>query len=275
MSQPPYPPEGGNDSRGDQSGRPGQNPAGGSDEPTTQFGAPSGPLGEGQRDQTQQFVQPGYGQQPGQPYGQPGQPPYGQQGQPGYGQLPYGQQPYGQGQPPYGQQPGQPYGQPGQQWGPRGGPGEPPSSNKNTLIALAVAGVVVLAAVGIGLWLLLGDDGDPTTVAASTSSSSEASTSSSERSTSSSPRSSSASPTESESGGDIPPATVPPEGLGDDPLMDAYAQDCHDGDMEACDTLFMESEADSAYELYGGTCAGRQPIEDALNVYCATAFLSD
>lgn len=92
MSQPPYPPEGGNDSRGDQSGRPGQNPAGGSDEPTTQFGAPSGPLGEGQRDQTQQFVQPGYGQQPGQPYGQPGQPPYGQQGQPGYGQLPYGQQ---------------------------------------------------------------------------------------------------------------------------------------------------------------------------------------
>jgi hypothetical protein len=29
--------------------------------------------------------------------------------------------------------------------------------------------------------------------------------------------------------------------------------------MEACDQLFLESDADSAYERYGDTCAGRQP----------------
>ncbi len=68
---------------------------------------------------------------------------------------------------------------------------------------------------------------------------------------------------------------MPPTGLGDDPVMNAYAQDCYDGDMEACDNLFLESEVDSPYEVYGGTCAGRQPIENASTVFCTAAFPSD
>ena len=97
MSQPPYPPPGGNEPGGDQPGSSGWNPPGGADDPTRPFDSPAA---GGQRDQTQQFGQPPYGQPPyGQPqYGQqPGQPPY---GQPPYGQSQYGQQP---GQPPYGQ----------------------------------------------------------------------------------------------------------------------------------------------------------------------------
>src|SRR5687768_6820294 len=117
MSQPPNPPQGGNEPGGEQ---PAENSGWGqsedSDEPTRQFGQPPVPS-EGQRNQTQEFpaategragetrqIQPGdlaaareqFGQQP--PYGQqpPGQqPPYGQQppGQPGYGQQPeYGAQ---------------------------------------------------------------------------------------------------------------------------------------------------------------------------------------
>jgi hypothetical protein len=45
--------------------------------------------------------------------------------------------------------------------------------------------------------------------------------------------------------------------------------------MEACDILFRESESDSPYELYGGTCAGRQPIAAATTVFCTDAFPTD
>ncbi len=269
MSQPPYPPHGGHD--------PGpENPPGGQDDPTRRLGPPAGPAGsEGQRDRTRQFQQP---YPPGQPaYGQSpyGPPPHGQQP---YGQPPYGPPPYGQ-QPPYGQPP---YGQPAQQWGPPGGPGgSPPKGNRSTLVALVVAGVVVLAAVGVALWLLFGDSGDPTGAAPATSAagSAEADSTSPERS-SSKPRSSTAGSAPepapgSSPAGDIPPAPLPPRGLGDDPVQDGYAQDCYDGDMAACDTLFRESEADSDYERYGGTCAGRQPIEDARIVYCTDAFPAD
>ena len=141
--------------------------------PTTQHGSSAHP-GEGQRDQTQQFGQPPYGQQPGRPALRPAW----AAGPARVGPQPYGQPQYGQqpGQPAvpgaaawasrgvrpaqYGQQPGQPgYGQPGQQWAPPGGPGgQQPKGNKNTLIALIVAGVVVLAAIGVALFLLLGND---------------------------------------------------------------------------------------------------------------------
>jgi hypothetical protein len=42
--------------------------------------------------------------------------------------------------------------------------------------------------------------------------------------------------------------------------------------MQACDNLYNESEIDSAYETYGGTCAGRQPISASDTVYCTDAF---
>ena len=57
----------------------------------------------------------------------------------------------------------------------------------------------------------------------------------------------------------IPPATEEPDGLGDDAGFDALAEDCFDGDMQACDDLYNRAEDDSAYRRYGDTCAGRQP----------------
>jgi hypothetical protein len=236
MTKPPYPQQGGAEPGSEQPGSPRRGPTGPDDEPTQRMG----PRTAGQREQTRQFPQPPYGQQPDQ-YAQPGS-----FGQPPYGQPPYGQPPYGP-PGPYGQQPYGQYGQPGQPWAPPGMTGgQPPKSNKNTLIALVVAGVVVLAALGAGLWLVLHDGGNSSGPSSSTSESAA-----------------------------IPPATADPEGLGEDPVMDRYAGDCHDGDMEACDTLFRKSERGSDYKTYGGTCAGRQAIEDATTVYCRDAFPAD
>jgi len=93
--------------------------------------------------------QPGYGQQPGQQWGQPAH------GAQQYGHQPYGQPQYGQGQ--YGQQP---HGQP--QYGP-GGPapwgGAPQKSGNGKLIGFIVGGVVLLAAIGVTLWLVLSGGG--------------------------------------------------------------------------------------------------------------------
>lgn len=161
-----------------------------------------------------------------------GQPPY---GQPQYGQSPFGQSPYGQA--PYGQAP---YGQPPQgplPWGQ--GAATPRKTNK---VAVALAAVAALVVTGLAVTLFVwsgSDDGD-----------------------------------DGGSGGDssIPAATSEPEGLGDDPDLDEFAEECFDGDMEACDALYRESPRSSAYELYGGTCAGRQPNADASKVYCVDAF---
>jgi hypothetical protein len=85
--------------------------------------------------------------------------------------------------------------------------------------ALVACGVLVVAALGVGVFLLLPSGGGQ--VAA-------------------------------------PPATMDATGLGDDPRMDQLAQACHDGDMAACDALFAESELSSGYETYGDTCGGRR-----------------
>jgi hypothetical protein len=50
---------------------------------------------------------------------------------------------------------------------------------------------------------------------------------------------------------------VPPADLGPDPVLDAYAQGCFDGDLQSCDDLFVESPPLSPYEEYAGTCGGR------------------
>ena len=42
-------------------------------------------------------------------------------------------------------------------------------------------------------------------------------------------------------GDGVPAATQTPDGLGDDPVMDAFAEACYAGDMQACDDLFNES----------------------------------
>ena len=66
--------------------------------------------------------------------------------------------------------------------------------------------------------------------------------------------------------GDVPEPTSP-DGLGDDPELDALAQDCFDGDFSACDQLFFESPVDSDYEAYGDSCGGRnEPAGRCVNI---------
>ena len=63
-----------------------------------------------------------------------------------------------------------------------------------------------------------------------------------------------------------------PDGLGDDQVLNDFAQSCYDGDMQACDDLYDESDVDSPYEAYGLTCAGRQPITSSDTLFCTVAF---
>jgi hypothetical protein len=44
---------------------------------------------------------------------------------------------------------------------------------------------------------------------------------------------------------------------GPDPVLNAYAQACFEGDYQSCDDLFFTSPPMSEYEEYGGTCGGR------------------
>ena len=111
---------------------------------------------------------------------------------------------------------------------------------------------------GVTAFLLLNNDDESTTTVTATSGAEVSSDSSAGEATT---ESSDESETSSDDGGgggseDLPEGTSP-EGLGDDPELDALAQDCFDGDMEACDNLFFESDIDSAYETYAATCGGR------------------
>jgi hypothetical protein len=213
MSQPPYPPPPG-------AGEPGSDRPG-PDDRTRRIAPP----GEGQRDETRQFAPPGqppsqgFGQQPSGATGAPGQyPPGGQYPQPG------------------------PYGAP---WAPPGG--EPPESNRNTVTALVVAAVVVLAAVGVALHLLLGRD-DATLAGAADHDVHDRPGvlgqpgSSAEETTEATPSTEAT----TEAGG-LPPPTVTPEGVGDDPTLDLLAIQCFAGDMQACDDLYNTSDAGSDY----------------------------
>lgn len=58
-------------------------------------------------------------------------------------------------------------------------------------------------------------------------------------------------------GGDALPPGEPPGDLGDDPALDALAESCFEGEMQACDDLYFQSPIDSAYEDYGDSCGGR------------------
>ncbi len=54
------------------------------------------------------------------------------------------------------------------------------------------------------------------------------------------------------------------EEYGDDPELDALYDDCEDGDMAACDTLFFDSPIDSEYEAFAETCGGRTEASGGL-----------
>ena len=50
-----------------------------------------------------------------------------------------------------------------------------------------------------------------------------------------------------------------PGQLGDDADLDDLASQCEEGDLDACDDLFFDSDEGSPYQLYGTTCGGRIP----------------
>jgi hypothetical protein len=51
---------------------------------------------------------------------------------------------------------------------------------------------------------------------------------------------------------------------GPDPVLNAYAQACFEGDYQSCDDLYYESSPLSAYEQYGGTCGGRVKLNTVM-----------
>jgi len=216
---------------------------------------PTGQLPPWERPQWQQGAQPAAeGAQPA-PYGAPqyGAPQY---GAPQYGQAQYGQAQYGQpqyGQPPYGTaeygapQYGQPqYGQPSYGQYPYGQqpaaypygqqpygqyPYGPPRRRSRAVLIWSIVGGVALLALIVGVVVAVSGSGGVRPA---------------------------------------PAATREPTGLGSDPVLDQWAQQCHDGTMSACDDLYDTSDLDSAYEDYGDTCAGRRGGGEW--DYCADVF---
>ena len=61
--------------------------------------------------------------------------------------------------------------------------------------------------------------------------------------------------------------TEPPSG--GDATLSGLAQDCYQGDMQACDDLFMQSDSGSELEDYGDTCGHRFDVSHG---FCATAL---
>lgn len=123
-----------------------------------------------------------------------------------------------------GQAPGQWFPPPGGWWPP---PPKPPRSRKVVVLVVAacVLGVVLLGAAVVGAFALGQAAADRSSASASTAV--------------------------------TPRPPVAATGLGDDAQMNAQATQCHDGDMQACDDLFEQSEPMSRYEQYGMTCGGR------------------
>ena len=61
---------------------------------------------------------------------------------------------------------------------------------------------------------------------------------------------------------DVPAGEDPAAVLGEDPELDALAQACFEGDLFACDTLFLRSEVGGDLEAYSQTCGGRIERQD-------------
>jgi hypothetical protein len=76
-------------------------------------------------------------------------------------------------------------------------------------------------------------------------------------------------------GGDegIPPGQDPRNILGDDEALNTLANQCFEGDMDACDQLFSDTPVDSDLEAYAQTCGGRIEEQDGAPD-CATRFVA-
>jgi hypothetical protein len=64
-----------------------------------------------------------------------------------------------------------------------------------------------------------------------------------------------------------PPAEPPDDG--GDATLGGYADSCYQGDMQACDDLFMESDSGSELEDYGDTCGRRFDVSHG---FCVNAL---
>ncbi len=67
--------------------------------------------------------------------------------------------------------------------------------------------------------------------------------------------------------GEIPVDVSDPEY---DPTLHDLAEDCRDGDLDACDTLYFQTPVGSEYEQYGTTCGAR--TEEEFYGTCAAEF---
>ena len=139
------------------------------------------------------------------------------------------------------------------------------------VLLLAAAGALTLSACGSGV--SESDDGAATTLGVPDLTLPEATTSTTEAAAADATTTTEAgadttATTAGAGAGDDVPEPTSPDGLGDDPELDALAQDCFDGDFSACDQLFFESPADSDYEAYGDSCGGRnEPGGLCVNIY--------
>jgi hypothetical protein len=151
-----------------------------------------------------------------------------------------------------------------------------------------VAGVVLIAAAGVALFVLFGrDDGetvaapdrsspettaDETTADETTADETTADETTADETTAQE-TTTAEEPTATEEPAGIPDPTVSPDGLGSDPALDVLALGCYAGDMQACDNLYDAADAGSDYQTYGDTCAGRQ-ASGTLD-YCTETFPRD
>ena len=74
-----------------------------------------------------------------------------------------------------------------------------------------------------------------------------------------------------ERGGEIPPPTEEPDGLGDDAELNALANDCYDGDMQACDDLLYD-RSEARIGLRALRRHVRRPPAGGHVVYCTVTF---
>jgi len=174
---------------------------------------------------TQQYPAYGAPGAEGQSYGAYGQQAY---GQPGYGQPGYGQQPVG-GQPLYG-------GHDGGGYPPYGGYGQQPPKGKGPLIAWIVLGVLLIAAIVVGILFATGffeNDDEPTATQTETLT---------------------ARPTTTTDPGTEPETSGGPQSV--DPALTALYDECGAGDMAACDQLWFEADFGTEYYEFANTCGG-------------------
>ena len=127
-------------------------------------------------------------------------------------------------------------------WSPQGGrwvPAPAAPATPTGLVAAVLAPVAVFAVVST-LLLALGSAQDPVVQASGYSGSGE-------------------------------PVDPPSPGNVDyDPEYAELADDCHDGDMSACDDLYFQTPVDDPYETYGTTCGGR--LDDETYGDCVGVF---